>query len=131
MYCIDCGVQLPEGARFCPSCGNPQQLSEQRAAAPHSPPPASRSAETEERWDYCEIRYSEGLLHKNFEAVALGAKGSKTAGKVLARKSDDAGNVNRANVSRLVNALIAAGWEPQPKGSEWYAYRFRRRSTPA
>ena len=85
--------------------------------------------ETVESWEYCEIRYSEGLLHKRFEAVAIGPKGSKSVGNVLARKNDDAGNVNRHSVSRLVNMLTSQGWEPQPKGSEWYAYRFRRRST--
>ncbi|MBX5493735.1 MAG: zinc-ribbon domain-containing protein [Bryobacteraceae bacterium] len=30
MYCVNCGTQLPEGARFCTTCGRPQ--GEQQAA---------------------------------------------------------------------------------------------------
>lgn len=38
MYCAHCGLPLPEGASFCPSCGTPTTLA---TAAPLSAPPAT------------------------------------------------------------------------------------------
>ena len=28
MYCLDCGTQLPDGARFCYACGTPHKLTQ-------------------------------------------------------------------------------------------------------
>lgn len=39
MYCVNCGVQIDEGHKFCPECGTP-------AAAPAAPPPAAPIVDT-------------------------------------------------------------------------------------
>jgi len=62
-----------------------------------------------------------------FEAVATGPKGSKVVSGVYAWQDFDPGTMNRRNVDKLVQRLTSDGWEAQPKGSEWFAYRFRKR----
>jgi hypothetical protein len=39
MQCSKCGLDLPEGAKFCPSCGTEIVAAEEKPAAPPSPPP--------------------------------------------------------------------------------------------
>ncbi|MBR7182267.1 MAG: zinc ribbon domain-containing protein [Clostridia bacterium] len=48
-FCLYCGASLPEGARFCFSCGKAQEMSEAQEATPASEvatPPAAPAAET-------------------------------------------------------------------------------------
>ena len=37
MFCIKCGAQVPDGMKFCPACGAPQQPLQQQAPRPQQP----------------------------------------------------------------------------------------------
>ena len=43
-YCRNCGVQLPEGAEFCPNCGHPVHGTAAAAAAAAAPTPSDYPA---------------------------------------------------------------------------------------
>ncbi|NGZ78008.1 FxLYD domain-containing protein [Saccharibacillus alkalitolerans] len=45
MHCVQCGTELPEGSRFCISCGVRQPEAAAEKAAEHSPEPPCRSGE--------------------------------------------------------------------------------------
>jgi hypothetical protein len=38
MFCIQCGIASPDGARFCPQCDDAVTASEKLTSAPSSPP---------------------------------------------------------------------------------------------
>lgn len=144
MFCLQCGTSLPSDARFCDSCGAHQRLAADRSAsqAPAvtsstSQPSGSVQPSTEQSliWEYCEIRTA-GIREagvwkgkKGFKAVATGPEGVRVIAAVTALWKFDPTAINRSNVDGLAEELIVKGWEPQPKGSDWYAYRFRRNFT--
>ena len=45
MHCIHCGTQLPEGAKFCTSCGRPVQAAPDQEPIVSEEPAASETAE--------------------------------------------------------------------------------------
>jgi len=133
MYCVQCGLQLPDDARFCDECGTSQRPRAERelaprvgTAAPSQAAPAASPKQPEEAWVYCEIAPAKGIL-KGFHAVASSPSGSRVVAKRHAHKDFDPGHINRMAINNMVQRLIRDGWEPQPKGSAWYAHRFRRR----
>ena len=125
--CANCGGRVGVRAKFCPTCGAPQQ--EDSGAAPaHLPGTRSR-----EPWDVCEIGWWRGYVKSDFYAHAVGAeRGEYEAARSRQfwwRKNDPPPaehNGARAAHDALVERLQAAGWEPLGKASPWYAQRFRR-----
>lgn len=45
MYCINCGKDLPDGARVCPECGTPQSGNAAQPAPPVHPAYAEKTEE--------------------------------------------------------------------------------------
>lgn len=133
MYCLSCGVQLPEEAMFCDTCGTRQRTREERELAPRidsmgyvAPPPAAPRPDPV--WEYCEVVAVDSFMFRGYKALAATSTGQAT----IAQASGVYGDVEKASgknmwrVDGIVSAVIAQGWEPQPKGSKWYSYRFRR-----
>ena len=76
MFCIHCGMRLPDGAGFCSRCGKSQQQDIQN----------NIPAQLEPSWEICEIMFDK--KHAGFEgqvywfyAEVLGSKGLTTIGK--------------------------------------------------
>jgi hypothetical protein len=135
MFCINCGTQLPDEAKFCWKCGTPQKSSVQA---------------DELKWETCEIvwKMTSGALglilgpiagvKGYFWAKAIGPSGVYVAGKSqtiwvgnfytggpLPRERNQA---HFAAHNALVAQLVNDGWEPTgDKGAEWWSNRFRRR----
>ena len=96
--------------------------------------PETASEFPTERWEYCEINaHDKGkLAGLAFSADVVNPKRRYVAAKAenfLVENSfpPKANEINRRRVQSMVNKLLRQGWEPQPKGSEWYSYRFRCR----
>ena len=47
MYCINCGKEIPEGAKFCPVCGG-QQMNEENATPKQGKPESSTDASSQD-----------------------------------------------------------------------------------
>jgi hypothetical protein len=120
MSCFNCGSELPEGARFCPTCGAP--VGEANGIAP-SPPATS--------WELCEIACWRGYLKADFYARGLGRDGEEIARSHMFRWRRDGAPPREgkflAAYEELVALLAARGWEPVGEPRPWYAQRFRRR----
>ena len=127
MYCANCGIALPEGVRFCDSCGAAQRSSEERANAPRLPA-AIPAADVVEEWEYCEIVYQAKAWSRDFIARATGRYGTHQVLKKGAGSSPKHDWVKGKIIKEMVDTLVQDGWEPQPKGSEWYSHRFRKRT---
>jgi hypothetical protein len=116
--CFNCGSALPEGARFCPSCGAPV---EGAAATP------LRSAAS---WEICEIGCWRGYLKAEFYARRLGENGEELARSPMFRwsRGDSLPHDGKALVAHeaLVAKLREEGWEPIGQARPWYVQRFRR-----
>jgi hypothetical protein len=115
--CARCGQSLPDGARFCDQCGASQQTT-----TPAPGPPGW--------WEYCEITSTSTGSSHAFVAIITAPTGRAVVDTVSKMPHDDPSKTNQLFLAQLVNRLTAAGWEPQPKGSEWYAQRFRRHLIP-
>jgi hypothetical protein len=120
MTCFNCGGELPEGARFCPSCGAP--VGEVNAVAPLRPVTS---------WELCEIGCWRGYLKAEFYARRIGRDGEEIARSRMFRWWHDSLPPREGKVlaayEELVARLAAAGWEPVGEARPWYAQRFRRR----
>ena len=115
MSCISCGHPLPDAARFCDQCGTRQPTSTQ-------PPSAS--------WEYCEVTSIATGSAFSFQAMSTGPRGRDVVAQVSKMPHDEPSPTNQRFLTHLITRLIAAGWEPQPKGAAWYALRFRRHLIP-
>jgi ribosomal protein L40E len=128
MICPKCNTELPDVAKFCMECGEPQ----------------TRAAAKTARWETCEIvctqlpAASKGGREWEFRAEATGPRGKFTASASyvstvnphLSQESmtKDKSNYVRHVLSSLMRALVQDGWEPLDLlGAHWYSYRFRRR----
>jgi hypothetical protein len=92
MFCINCGVELPEDSNFCLKCGKPQ----------HSASGASTPLSIQGRWQYQE--FSVQLDGREYQGTGWPIDGS------IAFK-DAISPITHA-VIELVNRLGPAGWEP-------------------
>lgn len=118
-YCTNCGIELPEGTRFCDECGARQRSRDERDQAPR------RTAEPDQ-WEYCEIVFRDKAWKREFVAQGSGPAGLRDILSVVAGfGAPKHGWLTGKSVEEMVNKLVAAGWEPQPKGTEWYSHRFR------
>jgi hypothetical protein len=122
MNCPGCATELPEHARFCLQCGAPQR--------PGEPAPRVRR-------EVCEIYRSDeagGWFRAGdtyWEAIAVGPQGrygvarSETCPRTARGRS---GGVQRADVllDQLIRKLVHEGWQPLPRGPDWFSYRFER-----
>lgn len=66
-----------------------------------------------------------------WEAIAVGPGGRYSVGRSATCPRQVLGSskgVKRADVllDDLINELIREEWQPLPRGSEWYSYRFER-----
>lgn len=127
MFCANCGTQLPDTARFCLDCGQPQ-------ASPSMSPGIVRAPEI---WETCEIiTDSEGdmamfapLLFR-FWAKALAPEGSYFVACSDSFKVPQGipyevpGHIQK--LDQLTSALTQMGWLPLPRGEHWYSLQFRR-----
>jgi len=102
---------------------------------------SSRGAEDEPGWSCCEIahraQYEDAWSGLEwFEAEGVGPEGRFSAGRSIPRRFVRGEPMlamgtesNRAIHRRLLEALIAEGWEPvMERRLAWYAMRLRRRA---
>jgi len=128
--CANCGSGLPGSARFCPTCGAPQDLGRLVAAPSSAPLPRQQSA-----WEVCEIRWWHGSIASEFYALAFDPlRGEYVAARspsfwwTRSQAPSTPGERLRVAHEVLVKELEAAGWEPFDQAAPWYARRFRRRA---
>jgi uncharacterized protein len=122
MSCFNCGGDLPEGARFCPSCGAP--VGETNALPLGSPTPNPGG------WELCEIVCWRGYFKADFYARQVGSDDEIERSPMFRWRHDDPppreGKFLAAH-ERLVSRLVNDGWQPLGEARPWYAQRFRRR----
>ena len=142
MFCINCGTQLPDDAKFCFKCGKPQD-SGTRTGQPSSLPESVRFAKSPDTSiETCEIFWKEthqGWTGRRgiFYAEAISSQGKYTLTQsVLLENVDhrdppgDKPQHNDAHKS-LIQALINDGWHPTgERGVNWWNTRFRREFNP-
>lgn len=129
MICFNCKTELPDEAKFCWNCGNPQK-------------PILQVEEPD--WEVCEItcaRIEVGRGSKDeweFRAQVGGSESSVLACdpyvttvnphadfEYLSRENN---NYIRNVFTSMVRELESSGWEPLDlHGKHWYSYRFRKR----
>ncbi len=139
MYCMHCGIKLPSGAKFCPSCGKPQ--------------PEIGSNETNLEPDrqglFCEITYQAtgerwGIFPRDigeFQALLVKTDSIennniadtivKTSAKIEILSTSFSPDIknkrHKKALENLVQELLTAGWVQQPeRGKEWYSLRFHK-----
>jgi hypothetical protein len=119
--CFNCGSELPEGARFCPTCGAPVEGAAANALRPRI------------SWELCEIGCWRGYLKADFYARRIGESGAEIARSDMFRRRRNDPPPREGNVLAAHEALVAtlrnAGWEPIGQPRPWYAQRFRRQIT--
>jgi len=114
--CSNCGAQQPPQALYCPHCG---------------------TAQTEETWAECEITWSRGDEQGEFIAARFdGLVPVEVICSQLVRwPGGHLGPEEKPRVVHALGTLVAQlerdGWERLEQGSDWYAYRFRRRASAA
>jgi ribosomal protein L40E len=132
MFCIECGTELPDEAKFCFKCGKPTAGGESKQKAEQ---------------ETCEIVYEitgekHGIYPRTllrFKAQAKGAEGEYCAGisnEFEANLFDYPGSPekkskkHKAALDSLSEKLKQAGWQAEDhKGPEWFSLRFRREET--
>jgi len=129
MICRKCNTELPDNAKFCLECGEPQN---------------TEAMSKQVKWEVCEIvctqlpTNAKGNRDWEFRAEASGPNGKYLAAAPYVSTvnpdapgdtlSKDKSNYIRYVHSSLVRTLVQDGWEPlELLGSRWYSYRFRRR----
>lgn len=140
MFCVNCGTQLPDDAKFCAKCGKPQQRVDQ-AVISSAQPQHQLFAET------CEITYELAtpgffFIPKAYRllAYAVGPNGRykvfHDGPKFLLPMSldislDGARDYGEDALNHLIQALTRDGWQPLSSGPRWYQQRFHRQWDPA
>ncbi len=107
MLCAKCGTELPDEAKFCWKCGEPQQT------------PAKQPVSVPD-YEYCDIRFMDRLFGFYYEARCEHA--------VIARSHDSIRTRREANQD-LVDQLVADGWEPLTRDKAGMVTRMRRVKT--
>lgn len=122
MICQNCATELPDDAHFCLRCGTSQ-----------APGGLARAV----RREICEVYRSienGGWFRAGdtfWEAIAVGPQGRYSVGRsgTCPRKAlGSSKGVKRTDalLDDLIDQLIREEWQPLPRGSEWYSYRFER-----
>lgn len=126
MICSACSANLPDDANYCLRCGARQPRAEGVSPV---------------RREICEIHRSgeEGSWFRAgdtyWEAIAVGPHGRYTVARSETCPRSGRG-ISRgiAIADTLLDQLIAKlaqeGWQPLPRGTEWYSYRFERYGAP-
>lgn len=132
MFCIACGTELPDEAKFCFKCGKPTPCGEIKIKIPE---------------ETCEIVYEitgekHGIYPRTllrFKAQAQKADGEYCAGvsnEFEASIFDYPGRPEKKNkkhkkaLELLTEKLKQNGWqEKESKGKEWFSFQFRREKT--
>jgi hypothetical protein len=125
MDCVSCGQHLPDDARFCDQCGTRQPPSEERVTEPRLDTRRPAQAPPDP-WAYCEVVATATGSTYAFAAIVTGSGAREVVDTVSKMPHDNPSKINQRFLTQLVTRLIAAGWEPLPTGSAWYALRFRR-----
>ena len=132
IYCMQCGKELPDGAKFCLKCGNPVG-----SAVKPTPQP-------EQKWEYCEIVCKVGGfsgLKSYFMAQATGSHGVYIAArstKTFYGIDDTGGDYPdtqawggekkaKAALDEMISLLSADGWALTGDKGSWCQYKYRRR----
>ena len=126
MYCPKCGKALPNDADFCLKCGARQRT-------------GSAAGESDAAWETCEIHAQKlenggATALWRFVVVADGPGGKQRlleshafASTSVDLASATEGTGYKEEMDLLFRTLAGEGWEPLPRGKDWYSYRFRRR----
>lgn len=132
MFCIECGTQLPDEAKFCFKCGKPQVCG---------------NSEIKPEQETCEIVYEIvgekwGIYPRTilrFKAQATGTKGEYCASMsndFEANPFDYPGRPEKKNKKHknalefLTDKLKQDGWQAEAdKGADWFSLKFRRNKT--
>lgn len=147
MFCIECGHQLPDSAKFCQRCGRSQSMGAQGSTTQLASPTLTSApmeiAEVEYR---AEIMNMKGWLSGQiglgeqtkgrFVARAFGQSGDCIAGEIAFEAYggnlplEVAMGTQREGAQRaldyLTTQLRAEGWRQMPSGANWYNLRFTR-----
>jgi hypothetical protein len=126
MFCPKCGKTLPDDASFCLKCGAAQR-------------PRGKAVAADPRWETSEVhanKLSDGNATTQWQFVveADGPEGKRMlfASRAFASTSVDLasgteGTGYKEEMDQLFRTLTSDGWEPLPRGKNWFSYRFRRR----
>jgi hypothetical protein len=116
MTCPHCKAALPDGARFCSSCG----AASEPAAAPGEP------------FETCEIALWRGYVKSRFYVVGeptLPENAEPLASPLFRSRGEPTDEGAAADAYKvLVSELLAEGWEPTERRRAWYSQRFVRRT---
>lgn len=145
MFCIHCGLGIPDDAPRCLACDAPQSpehlcvrcglgLAQDARACT-----ACGAVQTKQTWEYCEIRvesevldllglYLEGPRERfRFWADAAGPHGVYTVAWSDWGECTIPGDYNRGLYEGFVAGLCSQGWQPYSwAGHTWWGQRFRR-----
>jgi hypothetical protein len=117
------GGEVPAAVAAGPAHGDPSQVSPVAAVAPASPPDRTRA------WT-AEIEWHQSAAEGVFQAVARPTDGpgeatlAESARLEWPPKGPASVEGLRQATEQLGASLLAAGWEPLPRGGRWYAKRF-------
>jgi hypothetical protein len=124
MTCPHCAHVLPDDANYCSDCGREVRV-------------AGRGVSVQR--EICEIYRSQeqgGWFHAGdtyWEAIAIGPKGRYTVGRSVTCPRKAVGSQREvkhadAVLDQLIAEIVQEGWQPLPRGPEWYSYRFERQA---
>lgn len=118
MKCIQCGIELPDHAKFCLTCGTAQQFGpvERRFCA-------LTCRQIGERWSLF------GKEIWRFEAIALDGTLIEVSDAITITGFEldgpnERNRKHRAAFDTVVNKLVAAGWKKDSTGNRWYELGF-------
>jgi hypothetical protein len=87
IYCMSCGAELPEAARYCWRCGTPQQAAD-----------ATPSSVAQPRWEYTDI-----VVPLDFAIKP----------NLVRQPFQDAAPLINARVYQVLSAAAQDGWQPE------------------
>lgn len=100
MYCKNCGNSIEESAKFCPSCGKPNEQKQQDYTAPK--PFEKNSIDESQNFQYQKSTFSG-------KQMSTGTSGSISFGKNRTKKKGLLGKMIKLTII-IVIAIITIGW---------------------